>query len=289
MKINPIPYLVSEFAAANTWSLLFIIGNPTNIFLGTSAGINFIDYFKVMALPTLAAGTIELLILFLIFRKKLQGNIGEIHENTERIENIPMLIVGIIHLLVCLVFLIIANYIHIEMWLISFITASSLLLITSIIGVVMKSHTEYVTGALKRLPYPLIPFFLSMFVIVVALNHQGISKIIADAFGSEHTVWIYGFTSFAASNVMNNIPMSIFFTGLCSHLDASIYLKGIYASIIGSNIGAFLTPIGALAGIMFIDLVNKHDVEFSFSSFVKYGAIIALPTISAALLILYLI
>ena len=46
MKINPIPYLVAEFAAANTWSLLFIIGNPTNIFLGTSAGISFIEYFN---------------------------------------------------------------------------------------------------------------------------------------------------------------------------------------------------------------------------------------------------
>ena len=32
-KINPIPYLVSEFVSANTWSMMLIIGNPTNIFL----------------------------------------------------------------------------------------------------------------------------------------------------------------------------------------------------------------------------------------------------------------
>ena len=48
-KINPIPYLIAEFAAANTWSLMFIIGNPTNIYLATSAGITFFEYFKMMA------------------------------------------------------------------------------------------------------------------------------------------------------------------------------------------------------------------------------------------------
>ena len=53
-KINPIPYLVSEFVSANTWSMMLIIGNPTNIFLATQANIDFFTYFKVMALPTIA-------------------------------------------------------------------------------------------------------------------------------------------------------------------------------------------------------------------------------------------
>ena len=289
MKINPIPYLVAEFAAANTWSLLFIIGNPTNIFLGTSAGISFIEYFKVMVLPTIAAGAVELGILYLLFRSKLSGKIGEIDHQVEKIENIPMLIVGVIHLVTCLVFLVISNYINLEMWMISLVTAASLLFISSILAVTMKRNSEYVTQAIKRLPYPLIPFFLAMFVIVVSLNYQGISNEIAKLYGSSNTVWVYGFTSFMMSNVINNIPMSILYTGLCSYLEQGVYLKGIYASIIGSNVGAFLTPIGALAGIMFIDLVNDHDVKFTFIDFVKYGAIIALPTISMALLVLYVI
>ena len=66
-KISPIPYLVAEFCAANTWSLMLIIGNPTNIYLATSAGIGFFDYFKIMALPTVCAGIIEFAVLFLIF------------------------------------------------------------------------------------------------------------------------------------------------------------------------------------------------------------------------------
>ena len=63
-KIDPLPYLIAEFVAANTWSMMFIIGNPTNIYLATSAGITFIEYLKVMLVPTALAGIAELLILF---------------------------------------------------------------------------------------------------------------------------------------------------------------------------------------------------------------------------------
>ena len=65
-KISPIPYLVSEFMAANTWSMIFIIGNPTNIYIASSYNINFVDYLKVMALPTLLAGLLEFTLLFII-------------------------------------------------------------------------------------------------------------------------------------------------------------------------------------------------------------------------------
>ena len=289
MKINPLPYLVSEFAAANTWSLLFIIGNPTNIFLGTSAGITFIDYLKVMFLPTIAAGAAELLVLYAVFRKKLLGKIGEIEHNTDHIQNKFLLFVGVFHLLACLTFLIIANYINIEMWLISLITATSLFLVTLITNIIENKNINYVSGAVKRLPYELIPFFLSMFVIVVSLNYQGISLKFAQIFGNDNVVWVYGYTSFAVCNVINNIPMSILYSGLTSNLASDVYLKAIYASIIGSNIGAFLTPIGALAGIMFLDIVKEHDVEYTFAEFIKYGSIVAIPTLSIALLVLYFI
>jgi arsenical pump membrane protein len=72
-------------------------------------------------------------------------------------------------------------------------------------------------------------------------------------------------------------------------LTGKAFAQAIFASVIGSNIGAFLTPIGALAGIMFSSLLKKYEVKFSFLDFVKYGVLIAIPTISAALLGLFLI
>ncbi len=280
-KINPIPYLVMEFAAANTWSLMFVIGNPTNIYLATSFGIDFISYVKVMAVPTLFAGITELGILLLLFHKKLKLQIS-ISEEETKIENMPLLFIGIAHLAICLVFLIISSYINFEMWLISLIAAGSLLLFSIGFGLYSKENWKYLTGSLKRLPYQLIPFFISMFVIVVAFNYQGISSQIAQFFGNSHSIWIYGYTSFIASNLINNIPMSILYSNICNNYQA------VYASIVGSNIGAFLTPIGALAGIMFTSLVNKCEVKFTFLDFIKYGTIISLPVITVTLLTLNL-
>ena len=275
-KINPIPYLVAEFSAANTWSLMLIIGNPTNIYLATSAGINFFDYFKIMAIPTLAAGLIEYTVLFLIFNKKLRMPLKQIEEECH-IENKVALIIGLVHLLTCLICLIISSYINVEMWLISLICASSLLTSATFMCLITKKNWHYITESLKKLPYPLIPFFLSMFVVVVALNYQGISNKLMELLSHTNTIWTYGFSSFFVSNLINNIPMSILYSNMCTNKAA------VYASIIGSNIGAFLTPTGALAGIMFTNLVNEHDTKYSFLDFIKYGAIISLPIIATSL------
>lgn len=280
-KINPIPYLVAEFSAANTWSLMLIIGNPTNIYLATSAGIGFFDYFKMMSIPTICAGLIEYGVLFLIFNRRLRTPL-EITNEEYHIENKFALVIGILHLAVCLVFLIISSYLNIEMWLVALIAALSLISFALIMCLITRKNWNYFTGIFKKLPYALIPFFLSMFVVVVALNYQGISEKIAELLSHTNAVWTYGFSGLIVSNLINNIPMSILYSNMCTTKAA------VYASIVGSNIGAFLTPTGALAGIMFVNLLNKHDVKFTFVDFLKNGAIVAIPTITSALFILFL-
>lgn len=281
-KINPIPYLVAEFVAANTWSLMFVIGNPTNIYLATSSGITFMDYFKIMAIPTIAAGLVELFLLLLIFHKHLQKPLQSSEENY-KIKDLVPVVVGLIDLFICLVFLIISSYIGFEMWLVSLICATTLLVFMLIYSIFKRENIEHVKETGKRLPYQLIPFFISMFVIVVALNKQGITENLGQLLGSNNTMWVYGYSSFVASNLINNIPMSILYTNLTSSLSGTAQLKGVYGSIIGSNIGAFLTSIGALAGIMFSSLVNQNNVKFTFIDFVKYGSLISIPVITVAL------
>ncbi|MCI6615084.1 MAG: hypothetical protein MSC51_04525 [Mollicutes bacterium] len=287
-KINPLPYLIAEFAAANTWSMMFIIGNPTNIYLGTSAGINFIDYFKVMAIPTLVAGVTQLGIILLIFFKKLKEPISA-EDEEYKIESKVDLIVGLTILISVLVLLIISNYIHLEMYLISLLGAGALLLISLFVRLFTKKNWNYLKDSLVRLPYQLIPFILSMFVIVVALSYQGISDHISSFLNKGPSIWIYGFSSFISANIINNIPMSILFSNLVKGLTGNAYLEAVYSSIIGSNIGAIFTPIGALAGIMFSSLLNKHDIKFSFLSFIKYGSIISIPTLAISLLFLMIV
>ena len=283
-KINPIPYLIGEFVAANTYSMILIIGNPTNIYLATKASISFITYFKTMILPTLACAFAELLIIFLLFRKDLKKPI-EKEEGDYPIDNKVDLVIGLIIMFACLLFLVISNYLHLGMWLISLIAATVLLVYLLIKDLIVHNFKNLI-NTLKRLPYQLIPFIISMFIIVSALEYQGITLKISELLNGKGYIFKVGISSFFASNLINNIPMSIMYSSIVSNYSGIIYLKASYAAIIGSNLGAFLTPIGALAGIMFTDLINKYEVKFSFLTFIKYGVLISIPVLVVALFVL---
>lgn len=281
--INPLPYLIGIFISSNTYSMMFIIGNPTNIYLATSQGIDFVSYLKVMFIPTILSGLIEFIILILLFRKKLNDKI--LSQEIEKQEyNKFLIIIGLIHLFICLIFLIISSYLNIEMYLISLISALSLLIISFVYFIVKKIKLSKYLDILKRLPFELIPFMLSMFIIVLALNKQNIPSLISNYLNNGNEIINYGISSFLMCNVMNNIPMSVFYASIINIGD----LKATYSTIIGSNLGAFLTPIGALAGIMFTSLLKKYDVKYTFIDFIKYGVIISIPTLLVALFSLML-
>ncbi len=281
-KINPIPFLAGEFVAANTWSMALIIGNPTNIYLASSAGIDFISYVKVMLLPTIMAGVIAFLLLFLLFRKQLKKPIEPTYEEV-KITDKPLLIIGLSILIICTVLLAIGSYVNLEMWLVTLISFASLVIIALALCLCRKQKPTILLNAIKRLPFELIPFILSMFVMIIALNDAGISSAIANFFGVDGAIFKYGFASFFASNIINNIPMSVLFSSIITNLSGNI-MPALFATIVGSNLGAFFSPIGALAGIMWSNMLNEHDLKFGYLSFLKIGVIIAIPTLLVALL-----
>lgn len=288
-KINPIPYLVSEFVSANTWSMMLVIGNPTNIFLSTQCEIDFISYVKVMAIPTICAGLISFGIIMLLFRKDLKKEMQET-ECHEEIKDNTLLIIGLVHLVLCTILLAISSYINFQMWIITLGFALSLLLITLIYLLIKRKPKTILIDTLKRAPWTLIPFIISMFIIVLALAIVNLPQIITTNIGGKYPVFTYGILSFLASNIMNNIPMCVFFSKILNCFSgSSVYLKMTYSVIAGSNIGAFLTPIGALAGIMWMSILKKNDIKFSFVNFMKYGFIISIPTILVTVLLICII
>ncbi len=281
-EIDPMPYLFGEFVAANTWSMMLIIGNPTNIYLATANGIGFGTYTAHMLLPTLFAGITAFLLLLMIFRKPLSQPIS-IKEEKPAIRDKGLVIIGLLHLVFCTVLLILSSYIGLEMWYITLSFAVSLFLCVTIYKKKKGVKERVLLHTIMRAPWELIPFVLSMFLLVLTLDRYQVTTIISDFFGTDHLVWKYGITSFLAANVMNNIPMSVAFSSIVSHLPEADRLPAAYASIIGSNIGAYFTPLGALAGIMWSGILNKMGIPFSFRKYISYGIRISIPVLIAAL------
>lgn len=97
-KISPLPYLIREFVAANTWSSLLIIGNPTNIFLASYENISFFTYVEKRSLPTIVGGLVSLVRLLILFYKKLKAPLlYQEDSDLVKLKKFPT-IIGLIHL-----------------------------------------------------------------------------------------------------------------------------------------------------------------------------------------------
>ena len=273
-KINPLPYLIMEFVNANTYSMLLSIGNPTNIYLSSTQDISFLYYLSKMYLPTLLSGLSTLIIILVLFRKDLNKDIEDISLEKVHLNNKPLVIINLIILASTTILLVISNYINLEMWL---ICLCSLIILTFVLLVYTfkTKNKTYLVDTYKRLPYNLIPFILSMFILVLSLKENGIVSYLEQGlnFLSVNKIseaFTYTISSTLFDNIINNIPMSVLYSSLLKEQSE----LALFSTIIGSNIGAYLTPVGALAGIMWMSILKKHEVNFSFISFVKYGLIL---------------
>lgn len=281
-EIDPIPYIVTEFVAANSWSMFFIIGNPTNVYLATSLGVSFGEYFCVMALPTVFAGLCSLALLYLLFRKKLAPPLIP-HDCEEQITNRPSLIIGLASLAVVTILLAISSYIGIEMWLVSLVGCAFSLIGGAIATLAQKKSLKPIGKTLLRLPWQLVPFLLSMFVVVLSLNQCGVTEYLASVLQNANSALTFTTTSALFANVMNNIPMSVLYSQILTSVSQQNIMGALYGSIIGSNLGALLTPIGALAAIMWNNILKTQNVKYSFIDFVKNGFIVGVPSLLCAI------
>ncbi|MBR2498802.1 MAG: hypothetical protein IKB67_03730 [Clostridia bacterium] len=291
-KISPIPFLLGEFVAANTWSMTLIIGNPTNIYLAGSAGINFINYLSVMWLPALFGGLTGLITIILLFRKQLFRPLPKtdsLHHGAPHmiIKHKTPLIVAIVHLLVCIMLLAISDLIGLEMWIICLTLALSMTVFDLVYDIIVEHSAIPVLRSLKKEPYELIPFVLSMFIIVLALKECGVTSALNKLLitNSKTDGVTFGVLSALSANLLNNIPMSVLFESIIG----GDSVPALYGAIIGSNVGAFITPVGALAGIMWNKILSRYGVKLSFIKFVIYGVAIAVPTLFASIGALMLI
>ena len=279
-KIDPIPYLVCEFVAANTWSMLFIFGNPTNVYLASKFGLDFISYLSKMALPTVFASLASLSFMLLLFQKKLKGKI-EVEQEKTRLGDPFLLISSLVILLGATVLMALSGFLNLPMWIFASIGAGLLLILALFRSLSLKTKPVLLLSSLKRLPFTLAPFLLSMFGIVMAFSSVGLSLDFGNWLNQFSPVWGYGLASFLSANVMNNLPMSVLFGDVLSLSNAPS--QALFACIASSNLGAILTPLGALAGILWMGILKDHGVSFSFGKFCLYGVAISLPSLLASL------
>jgi len=301
--LDPTPYLVAEFFAANTWSMLLVIGNPTNILLAGASGMDFVLYLRWMALPTIAAGLTGIAALRFVFRREIRRPFpaprDAAHPSEALTDRRGAAAAGIL-MTACIVLLAAAPWLGIPMWTIAVCCSLALLLLLAArdsyaalqkrrMGPIRLGSTR---RTFVRMPWSVVPFILSLFVTVEALYRYGYTAALGRLFLGwargvpGGVVTVYGIASTLAANLLNNIPMSLGFTFVMKDLAGPDRTGAVLATVIGSNLGANLTPLGALAGIMWMGILHGKDFRISFARFVRYGLLVTPLTLAAALAVL---
>jgi len=296
--IDPKPYLIAEFFAANTWSMMLYIGNPTNIVLAAAFNLRFDEYTKWMLIPSLVAGFINMILLYAIFRKSINKPMIQTEPVDPRaaITDKASAILGLIILGGCIIGLAIAPYFGIAIWSIALgfgLALLAILLFRDLLVLVMKEHIDKkhftVAPTVRKMPFSIIPFVLSLFITVEALRIYGVTTQIGMLFrdisgaSTTLTTFVYGVSSTFAANILNNIPMTVAYVPIAAASSHATLLPAVLATTIGSNLGANITPIGALAGIMWVSILRDKNVKLTFKEFVKYGLLVTPITLLACL------
>ncbi|KAF9932377.1 hypothetical protein BGZ67_004762 [Mortierella alpina] len=135
-----------------------------------------------------------------------------------------------------------------------------------------------------RMPWSILPFTFSMFIMVEGLSDSGwiavfatwATKVVPNYIAATYAI---GFISVLLCNIFNNVPMTILVARILQHpnfanspLATPEVVKGcLFALIVASNLGACTTLISSLAGLMWDSVLRSKNSGVGFWNFFKWN------------------
>ncbi|KAJ7624990.1 hypothetical protein DFH06DRAFT_1444662 [Mycena polygramma] len=123
INLEPLPWLIAEFASANTASMVLVVGNPTNVVVAQGFGINFAAFTLYTILVFLACSVVCYLALIIQFR-----DVKHIPREMKPIEKLDVrqalrdpvsAFVGSVLLFCCIVVILVVSFFNVDVWKIS--------------------------------------------------------------------------------------------------------------------------------------------------------------------------
>lgn len=280
LKINPVPYLVTQAIASNVGGTATLIGDPPNIMIGSAAKLDFNQFVIHLTPVSLMILPVTIFTLCLIYRDKLN-----IPEGAKKLlEEMPLegvitdknLLVKSLIVISCVV---VAFFFHgslgLEAGTIALSGASVLLIFEN------RKHIW------EDVEWTAIFFFVGLFIIVGAVDKVGTINYLSDLIfklckGSfEITtfaiLWISGFFS----ALIDNIPYTATMIPLIK--DLGVHYENLnplwWALALGACLGGNGTLIGASANIVIAEMSAKQKYPITFLEFFKAGFIVMIESL----------
>jgi arsenical pump membrane protein len=263
------PHAYATAHLSNTASLLLPVSNLTNLLAFTAAGISFLHFAAVMALPWIAGIAAEFLVLRWLFGRDLSVKPAR---DEARAVDVPIFVLVV--LAVTLVGFAVTS-------LLGFAPAWAALagaVVLGVRGLVRRRST--VKGIVSAADVPFLAFVLCLGVVVAAVMVNGLSSAMRDVLPRGDTfLALLGVAVVAAllSNVVNNLPAVLVLLPLV----ASSGPAAVLAALIGVNVGPNLTYVGSLANLLWRAVVRR-DIDTRFTEFSRVGLCTVPVTLVAA-------
>jgi arsenical pump membrane protein len=148
-----------------------------------------------------------------------------------------------------------------------------------------------VRKVLREAPWQIVLFSLCMYMVVYGLRNAGLTDLLAGLLdilaeqGLLAATLGTGLLAAFLSSVMNNLP-TVLVGALsidASHAQGALREAMVYANVIGSDLGPKITPIGSLATLLWLDVLNRKGMKISWGYYFRTGIVLTLPVLLLAL------
>ena len=273
LKINPVPFIISEVMAANIGGAATLIGDPPNIMIGSFTGLSFVDFVINLAPLMLVIFIVTIFFIKIIYRKSLKVSeesrqlILKMDEK-KAITDKKLLIKSLIVLFITIGGFTLAEQIGMESASVAIFGASLLLLISRIEPEEILVDVEWVT----------IFFFGGLFILVGSLESIGVISILAEKLLNitqgdlEITTILVLWMSAVLSSFLDTIPYVATMIPLVNEMESlstSNFEPVWWALSIGACLGGNGTIIGASANVVARGIVERNGHKISFLGYMK--------------------
>jgi Na+/H+ antiporter NhaD/arsenite permease-like protein len=308
MKLNPVPFLVTEIFASNIGGAATLIGDPPNIMIASSAGLTFNEFLIHLGPIMVVDMAILLLMMYLIYGRSMKVSPDEREEMVRTLNGLDERAAIVDRSLfnksvAVIVFVVLLFFVHDRIGEILHIflpfvdqamglePAEVALIGAAILLFWSRQSPEEI---FEKIEWPALFFFGGLFVIVGALVQTGvissIASIMVESVGSTgEAMFIVAWFAAIASAIVDNIPLTAAMIPLIHDLGATMDIYPLWWSLaLGACLGGNGTAIGASANVVVIGIAEREGLGISFVDFLKIGMLVLFVTVAVGLGILWL-
>lgn len=278
-KINPVPYLIAEILSSNIGSAMTITGNPQNMLIGITSGIDYATFFfRLLPVSLLGMGMTVFVVKW--FYRSHFRNGAVITADSQQFQykygsmkfSVPVFL-GVV------LFFFLGKLLSLSIPVIALAGAALILLF----GKVKPSKV------IKNVDWVLLLFFSSLFIVVEGAVKAGLMDFLIHSQvltgDMKGVVTLHGL-SLLMSQIVSNVPYTVMMLPVLKPLPGDIlWLTLASASTLAGN----ATIIGAMANLIVIESAEKEGVKIGFWEFFKIGIVATILSFLISIAILWML